>query len=134
MHYYIVHKFLGFLATILWKKDLNINLNSMMQLKMFADLQPYQDMPLVPSWFRNLVIDKEIIKTINEGSMVYITYDSRTNVIRGPGIAIEMLKTSVFSKICPQPMNLNVQQIQFINQPCSQNIQVPNCFSIKFII
>ncbi|CAI6344354.1 unnamed protein product [Macrosiphum euphorbiae] len=107
----------GFLANIFWKNDLNINLNSMMQLKMFADLQSRHDLPLLPSWFRSLVIDSEIIKNINHGSMVYITFDTRTNVIRGPGIEIETLKTSIFPTIDPMPINLNIQKVQFIEQP-----------------
>lgn len=122
-HYYIIYKFLGFLANIFWKNDLNINLNSMMQLKMFADLQSHHDLPLLPSWFRSLVIDSEIIKNINDGSMVYITFDTRTNVIRGPGIEIETLKTSIFPTINPMPINLNIQKVQFIEQP-NPKIQV----------
>jgi len=117
LHYNIIYKFLGFLANIFWKNDLNINLNSMMQLKMFADLQSRHDLPLLPSWFRSLVIDSEIIKNINHGSMVYITFDTRTNVIRGPGIEIETLKTSNFPTIDPMPINLNIQKVQFIEQP-----------------
>lgn len=123
LHYYIVHKFLGFLANIFWKNDININLNSLMQLKMFVDLQSHHDMPLLPYWFRSLVIDNEIIKNIKHGSMVYITFDTRTNVIRGPGIEIETLKTSTFPKIDPLPMNLNVQKVQFVEQP-NPKIQV----------
>lgn len=105
------------MATVLWKNDLNFNLYSMMQLKMFANLHSHHDTPLLPSWFRSLVIDKERIKKFTEGSMVYITFDSRTNVIRGPGIEIEILRTTVFPKICPLPINLNVQQVQFVDQP-----------------
>lgn len=89
----------------------------MMQLKMFADLQSHHDTPLLPSWFRSLVIDKEKYKNIPQGSIVYITFDTRTNVIRGPGIEIEVLRTSVFSTISPPPINLNIQKVQFVNQP-----------------
>ncbi|XP_026815045.1 fatty acid synthase-like isoform X2 [Rhopalosiphum maidis] len=106
----------GFLAIIFWKNDLNINLNSMMQLKMFADFQSHH-LPLLPSWFRSLVIDKEIIKNISPGSLIYITFDTRTNVIRGPGIEIETLKTSTFPTIEPKSINLNVQKVQLIEQP-----------------
>jgi len=94
-----------------------------MQLKMFADLQSHQDLPLIPSWFRSLVIDSEIVKNINDGSLVYITYDTRTNVIRGPGIEIEILKTSIFPTIDPLPVNLNIQKVQFVEQP-NPKIQV----------
>jgi len=95
----------------------------MMQLKMFADLQSHHDLPLLPSWFRSLVIDSEIIKNINHGSMVYITFDTRTIVIRGPGIEIETLKTSIFPTINPMPIHLNIQKVQFIEQP-NPKIQV----------
>lgn len=88
----------------------------MMQLKMFADLQSHYDTPLLPSWFRSLVIDKEKMKNIFQGSLVFITYDTRTNVIRGPGIEIEVLRTSVFPTICPPPINLNIQKVQFVDQ------------------
>jgi len=88
----------------------------MMQLKMFADLQSRHNTALLPSWFRSLVIDKTITNNFTQSSMAYITFDSRTNVIRGPGIEIEVLRTSVFSAICPPPMNLNIQQVQFIDQ------------------
>lgn len=88
----------------------------MMQLKMFADVQSYPDLPLLPSWFRSLVIDKEKIKTITQGSLVYITFDTRTNVIRGPGVEIEILRTTVFPTICPAPINLNIQKVQFVDQ------------------
>jgi hypothetical protein len=116
LRYYIVYKFLGLLANIIWNNDFNINLNSMMQLKMFSDVQSYHDLPLLPSWFRSLVIDKEKIKTITHGSMVYITFDTRTNVVRGPGVEIEILKNSVFPTICPAPINLNIQKVQFVDQ------------------
>ncbi|VVC35574.1 Hypothetical protein CINCED_3A020887 [Cinara cedri] len=106
----------GFLANIVWKNDLSFNINSMMQLKMFADLQSNYETPLLPSWFRSLVIDKEKMKNIFQGSLVYITFDTRTNVIRGPGIEIEVLKTSVFPTICPPPINLNIQKVQFVDQ------------------
>uniref|UniRef100_A0A2S2QQD5 Fatty acid synthase n=1 Tax=Sipha flava TaxID=143950 RepID=A0A2S2QQD5_9HEMI len=106
----------GLLANIIWNNDFNINLNSMMQLKMFSDVQSYHDLPLLPSWFRSLVIDKEKIKTITHGSMVYITFDTRTNVVRGPGVEIEILKNSVFPTICPAPINLNIQKVQFVDQ------------------
>lgn len=88
----------------------------MMQLKMFADVRLYHDLPLLPSWMRSLVIDKEKIKTITVGSIVYITFDTRTNVIRGPGLEIEILRTSTFPTICPEPINLNIQKVQFVDQ------------------
>jgi len=94
----------------------------MMQLKMFADFQSHH-LPLLPSWFRSLVIDREIIKNISPGSLIYITFDTRTNVIRGPGIEIETLKTSTFPTIEPRPINLNVQKVQLIEQP-NPKIQV----------
>lgn len=89
----------------------------MMQLKMFADLQSHHDTPLLPSWFRSLVIDNKKFKSIPQGSMIYITFDTRTNVIRGPGIEIEVLRTSVFPTICSPHINLNIQKVQFVNQP-----------------
>jgi len=104
----------------------------MMQLKMFSDFQSYHDIPLLPSWFRSLVIDKEKIKHFTEGSMVYITFDTRTNVIRGPGIEIEVLKTSVFPTISPPPINLNIQKVQFLEQP-NPNIHVI-CFINTLLI
>lgn len=88
----------------------------MMQLKMFADLQSNHDTPLLPSWFRSLVIDKEKFKNFTHGSLVYITYDTRTNVIRGPGIEIEVLRTCTFPKVYPSPVNLNIQEVQFVHQ------------------
>lgn len=88
----------------------------MMQLKMFSDLQSHHDTPLLPSWFRSLVIDKKKFKNIHQGSMVYITFDTRTNVIRGPGIEIEVVRTSVFPTISPPPINMNIQKVQFVNQ------------------
>lgn len=95
----------------------------MMQLKMFADLQEHYDLPLLPSWFRSLVIDNDIIRNINEGSLVHITFDTRTNVIRGPGIEIEVLKTSTFPTFDPLTTNLNIQNVQFVEQP-NPDIQV----------
>lgn len=122
--HYIVFKFTGFSASILWKNDLNIDLNSMMQLKMFADLQSQHDMPLLPSWFRSLVIDKQKINNFANKSLAYITFDSRTNTIRGPGIEIEVLRTSVFPTIRPPPINMNIQQVQFIDQPNSKTLVI----------
>lgn len=104
------------MANIVWKNDLNIDLNSMMQLKMFADIQSQTCLSLLPSWFRSLIIDKEKFKNLTQGSLVYITFDTRTNVIRGPGIEIELLKTSVFPTICPPAINLNIQKVQFVDQ------------------
>lgn len=101
----------------------------MMQLKMFADLQSQHDIPLLPSWFRSLVIDKQIIKNFSQESLAYITFDSRTNVIRGPGIEIEVLRTSEFSTIRPPPINMNIQQVQFIDQPNSKTIVICLCYS-----
>lgn len=95
-----------------------------MQLKMFADLQSRHDTPLLPSWFRSLVIDRTIINNFTQSSMAYITYDFRTNVIRGPGIEIEVLRTSVFSTICSPPMNLNIQQVQFIDQSNTKTLVI----------
>lgn len=132
---------LGFLANVLWKSDLNININSMMQLKMFSDLQSHQDLPLLPLWFRSLVIDKEKINNLIEGSMVNITFDTRTNVIRGPGIEIEALRTSVFPEICSPPINLNIQKVQFFDQPnsnihviCFINILLINLMFLLYIL
>lgn len=88
----------------------------MMQLKMFADLQSHTGISLLPLWFRSLVIDKKKFNDLTQGSLVYITYDIRTNVIRGPGIEIEMLRTSVFPTICSPAINLNIQKVQFVNQ------------------
>lgn len=104
------------MANVLWNNDLNVNLNAMMQVKMFVDLQSHYDKPLLPSRFRSLVIDTEKIKKISVGSLVYITFDIRTNVIRGPGIEIEVLKTSVFPTISQVPTNLNIQKVQFVDQ------------------
>jgi len=103
----------------------------MMQLKMFSDLQSHHDTPLLPSWFRRLAIDKEKLKTITEGTIIYITFDTRTNVIRGPGIEIEVLKTSVFPTISPPPINLNIQKVQFLKQP-DPNIRV--IFFIRYFV
>lgn len=89
----------------------------MMQLKMFADLQLNHDLPLLPSWCRSLVIDREKFKNITPGSLIYISFDLRTNVIRGPGIEIEVLKTSTFPQLCPPSVNLNIQEVQFVHQP-----------------
>lgn len=83
---------------------------------MFVDLQSQQDRPLLPSRFRSLVIDTEKVEKIRGGSLVYITFDIRTNCIRGPGIEIEILKNSVFSTISPVPTNLNIQKVQFVDQ------------------
>lgn len=88
----------------------------MMQLKMFADIQSHTGISLLPSWFRRLVIEKEKFKNLTQGSLVYITFDTRTNIIRGPGIEIEMLKTSIFPTICSSEINLNIQKVQFIDQ------------------
>lgn len=88
----------------------------MMQLKMFADLQSHHEIPLLPSWFRSLVIDKNKMKNILNESLIYITFDTRTNVIRGPGIEIEVLRTSIFPTICPPSINLNIQKVQFVDQ------------------
>lgn len=96
----------------------------MMQLKMFADLQSQHDIPLLPSWFRSLVIDKQKINNFANNSLAYITFDSRTNTIRGPGIEIEVLRTSVFPTIRPPPINMNVQQVQFIDQLNSKTLVI----------
>lgn len=98
----------------------------MMQIKMFFDLQSQHDRPLLPSRFRSLVIDTEKIEKISGGSLVYITFDIRTNVIRGPGVEIEVLKNSVFPTISPVPTNLNIQKVQFVDQ-LNPRIQVICC-------
>lgn len=117
LFYYSLCECLGLMASVLWKNDLNIDLNSMMQLKMFADLQSHNDKALLPSQFRSLVIDREIISNFTTDTIVYITFNTRTNVIRGPGIEIEVLQTSEFSSICPLPTDLNIQKVQFVEQP-----------------
>lgn len=103
----------------------------MMQLKIFADLQSQHDVPLLPSWFRSLVIDKQIINNFIQEPLAYITFDSRTNVIRGPGIEIEVLRTSEFPIFRPPPINMNIQQVQFIDQPNSKTLVICLCYSYK---
>ncbi|XP_050431818.1 fatty acid synthase-like [Adelges cooleyi] len=112
----------GYIAKVIWSNDLNLNLNTMMQLKMFADHESSNTNPLLPSWFRSLIIDKEKMSTTSAGSMVFVTFNFRTNVIRGPGLELECLKTSVFQNICPPVLDLQIQKVQFVSQP-NPNIQ-----------
>lgn len=83
---------------------------------MFVDLQSLHDRPLLPSRFRSLVIDTEKVKKISGGSLVYITFDIRTNILRGPGLEIEVLQNAVFPTISAVPTNLNIQKVQFVDQ------------------
>ncbi|XP_065203846.1 fatty acid synthase-like [Planococcus citri] len=111
-------------ASLIWEDNLSYLINTIAHVIMLYDLCTKESGAVLPSFFLRLAIEMEKYSNMQSGTVVNITYDKNTNIVKGPGLELAGFRTT-FIPATSSKNDLLLQDIQFVpyNNPQTQSIE-----------